>query len=374
MKGRIDTKIGAQTAEQLRRLDSNLAPLWDLGRNMVAAWTADGKALRLLIVDFYRLLRIAETHPAILRGSLYRMAVEFAELQTLLAVEPLEIHCEFRVGSRSDEVQWKNVERVIRRYAIRESTSRAVILLDIVGFSKLTSIQRIAQLNSLEYSINITQRLLHQNGLKVDLARSTTGDGFYIWNREKGPMGNIALFIVLVFILADNALCNTKDTQSFVPLLRAAFSIGSHLSYHQIEGLLPRGYDYIVGDVTISLARLIEKAPPKQILIGEFKAEWADEAGVIGTVEFIRRTQRLIGKFTGMNLGNAPISGFKLSLDTAAGAVGNAAGGGKASSLAPRKIMITDKHGIGHEAYAVRAEIERAGAFPLYLGVALAPA
>ena len=35
--------------------------------------------------------------------------------------------------------------------------------------------------------------------------------------------------------------------------------------------MMPRGYDYIVGDVTISLARLIEKAHSKQILIGDFK-------------------------------------------------------------------------------------------------------
>ena len=314
MTGRIETKIGAQVAEQLRRLDANLAPMWDLGRNMVAAWSADGRTLRLLVVDFYRLLSIAEEHPAILRGSRYRTAEAFEDLRKLLAVEPWEIHCEFRVGSKRDEVPWRTVERLVRRYAIMETTNRAVILLDIVGFSKLTSIQRIAQLNSLEYSINISQRLLQQNGLSVELAKSTTGDGFYIWNRETGAMPNIALFIVLTFILADNALCNTKDTKSFVPLLRAAFSIGSHLSYHQIEGMMPRGYDYIVGDVTISLARLIEKAHPKQILIGEFKDASAEANTPTDTVEFIQRIQRLIRKFHGVSLGDTPISELNLSL------------------------------------------------------------
>ena len=59
--------------------------------------------------------------------------------------------------------------------------------------------------------------------LSIELAKSTTGDGFYIWNRETGAMPNIALFIILTFNLADNALSKTKDTKSFVPLLRAAF-------------------------------------------------------------------------------------------------------------------------------------------------------
>jgi hypothetical protein len=364
MTGRIETKIGSQVAEQLRRLDSNLAPMWDLGRNMVAAWSADGRTLRLLVVDFYRLLRIAEEHPAILRGSRYMTADAFADLRTLLAVEPWEIHCEFRVGSKHGEVPWRTVERLIRRYAIMETTNRAVILLDIVGFSKLTSIQRIAQLNSLEYSINSSQRLLQQNGLSVELAKSTTGDGFYIWNRETGAMANIALFIVLTFILADNALCNTKDTKSFVPLLRAAFSVGSHLSYHQIDGLMPRGYDYIVGDVTISLARLIEKAHPKQILIGDFKDTSGEAHTAADTLDFIEKIKRLIRKFHGVILGNTPVSDLKLSLTNSR----KSSSQGQPSQLSPKKYTITDKHGMKHDAYNVQITVERAGAFPLYLG------
>jgi hypothetical protein len=364
MTGRIDTKIGSQTAEQLRRLDGNLAPMWDLGRNMVAAWCPDGRTLRLLVVDFYRLLGIAEDHPAILRGSRFMKPEAFEEMRKLLAVEPWEIHCESRVGAKSGEVPWQTVERLVRRYAIMETTNRAVILLDIAGFSKLTSIQRIAQLNSLEYSINISQRLLQQNGLSIELAKSTTGDGFYIWNRETGAMPNIALFIVMVFLLADNALSRTRDTKSFVPLLRAAFSIGSHLSYHQIDGMMPRGYDYIVGDVTISLARLIEKARPKQVLIGAFEDTSGEAQAAKNTVEFIEKIKRLIRKFHGVSLGNTPISDLNLSLTGARQAVGQ----GQAGQAAPKKYTITDKHGIRHDAYNVQIAVERSGSFPLYLG------
>ena len=146
-------------------------------------------------------------------------------------------------------------------------------------------------------------------------------------------MPNIALFIVLTFILADNALCNTKDTKSFVPLLRAAFSIGSHLSYHQIEGMMPRGYDYIVGDVTISLARLIEKAHPKQILIGEFKDTSAEANTADGHGRVHSADKRLIRKFHGVSLGDTPISELNLSLTNSR----KCSGQGHSSHPSPKK-------------------------------------
>ena len=77
---------------------------------------------------------------------------------------------------------------------------------------------------------------------------------------------------------------------------------------------MPRGYDYIVGDVTISLARLIEKAHPKQILIGDFKDTSGEANTATDTLDFIQRIKRLIRKFHGVSLGNTPISDLQLSL------------------------------------------------------------
>ena len=40
-----------------------------------------------------------------------------------------------------------------------------------------------------------------------------------------------------------------------------------------MEGLNPTIHDFIVGDVTIELARMIEAAMPESILVGDFLAE-----------------------------------------------------------------------------------------------------
>ena len=45
-----------------------------------------------------------------------------------------------------------------------------------------------------------------------------------------------------------------------------------------------------------------------------------------------------------------------------------------AVGISPRKYTITDKHGMKHDAYSARITIERAGVFPLYLGLETVPA
>ena len=63
--------------------------------------------------------------------------------------------------------------------------------------------------------------------------------------------------------------------------MRACFHVGSCYEFHQAEGLNPTTHDFIVGDVTIELARMIDAALPGQILVGDFMAdiEIADDTG-----------------------------------------------------------------------------------------------
>jgi hypothetical protein len=128
--------------------------------------------------------------------------------------------------------------------------------------------------------------------------------------------------------------------------------------------MMPRGYDYIVGDMTFSLARLIEKARPKQVLIGAFEDTSGEAHTAKNRVEFIEKIRRLIRKFHGVSLGNTPISDLNLSLTGAP----KVAGQGQAGQAVPKRYTITDKHGIEHDAYNVRIAVERSGALPLYLG------
>ncbi len=107
--------------------------------------------------------------------------------------------------------------------------------------------------------------------IDISFARSTTGDGFYIWNRDRSIQANVNLYHFMHLVLADNAIAMSKSSASTTPRIRACFHLGSHYEFYQSEGLSPTIYSYIVGDVTIELARMIERALPGQILVGDFK-------------------------------------------------------------------------------------------------------
>ena len=75
-------------------------------------------------------------------------------------------------------------------------------------------------------------------------------------------------------VLAYNAIARSKAAQrNAVPLLRTCFDISGHYEFYQSEGLSPTVYSYIVGEVTIELARMIDKAIPGQIMVGDFLVE-----------------------------------------------------------------------------------------------------
>jgi hypothetical protein len=69
---------------------------------------------------------------------------------------------------------------------------RAVILFDAVGFSLLTPLQQVVQLNSLSCSVNAAYAKLLDREININFARTTTGDGFYIWNRMRGVEANVS--------------------------------------------------------------------------------------------------------------------------------------------------------------------------------------
>src|SRR5206468_8898921 len=90
--------------------------------------------------------------------------------------------------------------------------------------------------------------------------------------RMRGMAGNVELYQLMQFILADNALARERAVdKSGVPTLRACFHVGSHYEFYQSEGLNPTSFSYLVGQVTIELARMIECALPGQILLGKFR-------------------------------------------------------------------------------------------------------
>lgn len=353
------------TAASLKKLDQHLRVIWELGRNAVVAWAPTRTGLELVVMETAGLLQSLADHPALLRGTRYRDAAGLREVAALPGAQAIPVEIGLRIGVQKGEVPWQTLERIIRRFSINETAYRGAVLFDIVGFSRLTPVQQIAQLHALEYAINVAEQTMRASGADVDFARSTTGDGFYTWNRRTGFLSDLNLLVLMVLALAENDHARSLRVRggngdgALVPRLRSVYSIGRHLSYYQIENLAPRGYEYIVGDVTIALARLMVHTAPDCIVVGDFvrplRDDGDDPAEVLGTAEFISRCNRLLPRFTGLEVAKKRVTSIEIALL-----------GSKGEGAAP--IRVEDKHGFIHAGYGMTAAIRRGNSIPLFLG------
>ena len=253
---------------------------------------------------------------------------------------------------------------MVKRYSITYVPNRGVSLFDIVGFSLLSPFEQMMQLNSLSYSLNSAQSKLLSKRIGVDFSRTTTGDGFYIWNRNLTLEGNINLYHFMQLVLADNAIAHKKAQHNNVPRLRACFHVGSSYEFHQAEGLNPTLYNYIVGDVTVELARMIERALPGQILVGDFRTEMpADrQSGAlpVDSVDFVDMATRTVGQLAGIELSGERVDAIRCYL------TGPRLTNGE---FTVRRIVINDKHGISRRVYNAKVNIYRQNAEPILLGI-----
>ena len=221
------------------------------------------------------------------------------------------------------------------------------------------------QVNRLSCSANAAYLKLLDREININFARTTSGDGFYIWNRMRGMAANVELYQLLQFILADNALARERATRKgTVPRLRARFHVGSHYEFYQSEGLNPTSFSYLVGQVTIELARMIERALPGQILVGKFYTAMRDdeELLMVDSKDFVDRTRAPLQALNGLALGGSEIDEIACYLtgqrDTAFG-----------GSYGINEYEIQDKHGLLHRVYNAKINIHRRHGEPIYLGL-----
>ena len=256
------------------------------------------------------------------------------------------------------------IEKMVKRYSISYVPNRAVALFDIVGFSLLTPFEQMMQLNSLSYSLNSAQSKLLTKRIGVDFSRTTTGDGFYIWNRNLTLEGNVNLYHFMQLALADNAIARKKAQHNTVPRLRAAFHVGSSYEFHQAEGLNPTLYNFIVGDVTVELARMIDRALPGQILVGEFRGEMQPRNSAtpvtIDSVDFVNLAMQSVEQLAGLELSGERVKAIQCYL------TGSRLSNGE---FTVRRITIADKHGISRRVFNAKVNIYRQSADPILLGI-----
>jgi hypothetical protein len=361
-------------------LDRALHACWGLGRNFILGWCPGPQGIELLVVPHYTVAEYAlasradATHPStssqeaanFVMGLLSRRRkLNDRQIHNAGKLLGVELHpIRLRQSLSGSGTETRIIEKLVTRYGVSYVQNRAVALFDIVGFSLLSPFEQMTQLNSLSYSLNSAHSKMLGRELNVNFARSSTGDGFYIWNRDLGVSANTNLYHLMHLVLADNAIARSKAHGRTVPLLRAAFHVGSCYEFHQAEGLNPTVFSDIVGDVTIDLARMIDQAMPGQVLVGDFHAvlpgDQPDTNVELDSVRFVDFAQTNLSQLNGLVLSGDSIQSIKCYL------TGEPAGNG---SFTIRKLCIQDKHGFVHNVFNAKINIYRSHAEPILLGI-----
>jgi hypothetical protein len=193
----------------------------------------------------------------------------------------------------------------------------------------------------------------------INFARTTTGDGFYIWNRARTRDANTALYKLMMLMLADNAVAHMKAKDFPVPKLRAAFHIGEHYEFYQVEALNPTTFGYIVGPVTVELARMISSALPEQIVIGKFNVKMGVGAQDTSTIRFVEDTAATLDQLSGLAVAGDKIRNIRCYLTGRSTPEGG-------FTVTPFEVL--DKHGISHTVYNAKMNIHLQHSEPIFLG------
>jgi hypothetical protein len=363
----------------LKALETTLRRQWRMGQNIVLCWSADERGVLVIFVPHYFLGNYcAEVDLALTEGSDNETFIrdlisgerrktrdELFEISARLDVSPTFIKLDSPLSEEPQVLQ--AVENVIKRYGLSYVENRAVILFDIVDFSLYTPFEQASQLNSLSYSLNSAYNKLLAQGIEINFSRTTTGDGYYVWNRDLSPSANQDLFVFMLLVVADNAVAQAASRGHTVPAIRTGYHIGGHYELYQAEGVNPSVFSYIVGDVTIELARMVDLAQSNQILIGEFHCEQTPRGPsllksitTISAVTFVSACNRVLTALQGILLSGKSIDAISCRLTESLESDGESR---------PRRFRIVDKHGLSRFAYNLQIDIDLEGrALSLGLG------
>ena len=376
----IASEMNLSQRSNLVHLEKCLHDEWSLGQNSILSWCAMDQGILILVVPHYAIADYTAApaaNPAmpqkvsarflneLISGDRELTLTQMQKVSRLLDIEPKYIT--LRQPLSGHKVETQIIEKMIRRYGINYVASRAVTLFDIVGFSLLTPFEQMTQLNSLSYSLNSAHAKMLELDVGINFARSSSGDGFYVWNRDNGIDANVNLYHFMHLVLADNAIARSKSVTKAVPRLRACFHVGSCYEFHQAEGLNPTIHNFIVGDVTIELARMIEAAYPGQILVGDFMADLSDQISEdtesqvnLDSVRFLQRAKNNLAKLRGLELSGERVTSIKCYLTGEKTVNGD---------FTIRRLHIRDKHGLTRTAYNAKINIYRDTAQPILLGI-----
>jgi class 3 adenylate cyclase len=374
------TKIGIAQRGSLKFLEQALREYWNLGQNNVLCWSINSSGISVLMVPHYFLAQFSSSLEntatkdrldalngrfvrKLIAGKRQMDEVEFTGTAKRFDIEPTQIDLPVPVGK--DQLVLQAIESMVRRHSISYVSKRAVLLFDIVDFALFSPFEQTSQLSSLSYSLNAAFSKMLAHNINIDFARTTTGDGFYIWNRNLDAMADTHLFQFMLMVMANNAVAQSKAVGRTVPTIRTGFHVGSHYEFYQAQGVNPTMFSYIVGDVTIELARIVESAAPGQIYIGDFTTNMPtssrDSAFLIevDSGRFVERARKHLASLKGVELSGGGIESIHCFLTGETSVAGG-------ESI--HRFKITDKHGLSRNAYNLRVNIQTTQGRPILLG------
>lgn len=331
---------------------------WSYGRNLVVGWALLRSGIKVVVAPRSRIFAAAEKDPSIVRGERLMSQEDLLARARQLKVETMGVTAAKPFGEGPDRISLAGIEAMMRRYSIIETEHRAAILFDITNFSLLTPLGQVAQLSYLDHAINVAQRLALDAKIHIELSRSTTGDGFYCWNRREGADGDINSFAFAALTQCLIKYLTRNEEKLFAPIVKACMSVGSHYSYFSVERLNPRGSNYIVGDVTIQLARMMGGADPEQILIGEFRRP-TPGGDVLTPLEFSMMVNEKLRALTGRKIYGNRLNEVKFYLT----------GQRINNDYKVDRFNIHDKHGFKHPAYNAKINFHFEDGTSIYLGL-----
>ena len=381
--GSIFDGLSASAQQSSTLLERALHGYWKVGRNVILLWSPKRQGIEILVIPHYEIASFAsgaQPSPESLAAMGLPDGASAASLMDKILAGPKQVGSEYLarvagiIGHATEDIDLpivpgqdlslRVIDSLVKRYSLSYVDDRAVALFDIVGFSLFTPLEQVTQLNSLAYSVNAAHSKMLTKKIDITFARTTTGDGFYVWNRDRSIQANINLYHFMHLVMADNAIAGDKSKGNVTPRLRTCFHVGGHYEFYQSEGLSPTIYSYIVGDVTIELARMIDKAIPGQVMVGDFLVSAPDKKtekiGKIGTVEFLERTQDTLSNLKGLVLSGDAVDSIKCYL------TGDRKDDG---SFSIKKYLVTDKHDLTRNVYNAKINIYRENAAPIFIGV-----
>ncbi|MBL6929074.1 MAG: hypothetical protein ISR44_07855 [Rhodospirillales bacterium] len=353
-----NTNIGDQLSfENRRELEAHFRKICNLGANVIVGWRSLPTGMQVFYVPSLSLPQIAKLRSDLLQLDRYVENQQRGDALVASGCRESTINLKHYIGGNLNHID--DINNIIRYYSVTQFESRAVALFDMVSFSVHSPHEQICHVSVLSYYIKLAAARCQSLGMPIQVCMTTTGDGFYVWNSHEGLDADIVLFCAVVLALGYMYAARhlTEKSAASVPRLRCAVHFGSHYEYYQGGTAAAEGGGYIVGDVTISLARLMSKAISSQLLVGSTFIPLSDKdkkwRKILGTDEidcltFIALAQNELTKFKGLPTPSGKIAatnvfftGPRVSEDT----------------FAIRKYYVKDKHGIEHPCFNAKLDI-----------------